>query len=139
MADVALNAARSKGASYADVRIGRYLNQFISAREKRVDNVVNAESYGLGVRVIVNGCWGFAATDNLTTDNIAKTAGIAVQIAKANSKLMDEPVKLAPQKGYGEVSGKRRSKKMLLRSLLKIRSTCYYQSTMQRSQTAPVL
>lgn len=106
MADVALNAAKSKGATYADVRIGRYLNQFISTREKRVDNVVNAESYGMGIRVIVNGCWGFAATDNLTTDNIAKTAAIAVQIAKVNSKLMDEPVKLAPQKGYGEVSWK---------------------------------
>jgi len=106
MADIALNAARSKGASYVDVRIGRYLNQFITTREKRVDNIANTESYGMGIRVIVNGCWGFAATDNLTTDNIAKTAALAVQIASVNSKLIDEPVKLAPQKGYGEVSWK---------------------------------
>ncbi len=106
MADIALNAAKSKGASYVDVRIGRYLNQFITTREKRVDNISNTESYGMGIRVIANGCWGFAATDNLTTDNIAKTAALAVQMAKVNSKLIDEPVKLAPQQGYGEVSWK---------------------------------
>jgi TldD protein len=106
MADTALNAAKAKGATYVDVRIGRYLNQFITTRERRVDNVTNTESYGMGIRVIANGCWGFAATDKLTTDNIAKTAALAVQIAKVNSKLIDEPVQLAPQKGYGEVSWK---------------------------------
>jgi TldD protein len=106
MADTALNAAKAKGATYVDVRIGRYLNQFLTTRERRVDNVTNTESYGMGIRVIANGCWGFAATDNLTTDNIAKTAALAVQIAKVNSKLIDEPVQLAPQKGYGEVSWK---------------------------------
>ena len=37
LADVGLNTARSGGATYADVRIGRYLNQFISTREARVD------------------------------------------------------------------------------------------------------
>ncbi|MBV9987562.1 MAG: hypothetical protein JO301_07780, partial [Chitinophagaceae bacterium] len=103
MADTALNAARSRGASYADVRIGRYINQFINTRERRVDAVANTESYGMGVRVLANGCWGFAATDNMTTDGIAKAAALAVQIAKANAKLMDAPVQLAPQKGYGEV------------------------------------
>jgi len=106
MADVALNAARSKGATYTDVRIGRYLNQFLITREDKVQNVVNTESYGLGVRVIANGSWGFAATDKLDNDSIAKAAGLAVQIAKENSRLLTEPVQLAPQKGYGEVSWK---------------------------------
>lgn len=106
MADVALNAARSAGATYADVRIGRYLNQIVATSEKRVENIANTESYGLGIRVIANGSWGFAATDELGTDSIAKTAKAAVAIAKGNSKLLTEPVKLAPQKGYGEVSWK---------------------------------
>lgn len=104
MADVALNAARSKGATYADVRIGRYLNQVISTRERQVQNVANTESYGLGIRVIANGSWGFAATDKLDNDSIAKAADLAVAIAKGNSKIMTEPVQLAPQKGFGEVS-----------------------------------
>lgn len=106
LADIALNAATSKGASYVDVRIGRYLNQSISTREKRVDNIANTESYGMGIRVIANGSWGFASTDNMTPDSIAKTAALAVQIAKFNAPLLEEPLKLAPQKGYGQVSWK---------------------------------
>src|SRR5215217_8683452 len=71
LADAALNAAKSKGASYADVRIGRYLNQFVVTREDKVQNIVNTESYGMGVRVIANGSWGFAATDKMDNDGIA--------------------------------------------------------------------
>ena len=106
MADVALNAARAKGATYTDVRIGRYLNQFVVTREDKVQNIVNTESYGMGIRVVANGGWGFAATDKLDNDGIAKAAELAVAIAKENSRLLTEPVRLAPQKGYGEVSWK---------------------------------
>jgi TldD protein len=106
MADVALNAAKSKGASYVDVRIGRYLNQSVITRETRVQNIANTETYGMGIRVLANGCWGFAATDKMDNDSIAKAADLAVRIAKENSKLLSEPVQLAPQKGYGEVSWK---------------------------------
>ena len=104
LADVALNAARAKGATYADVRIGRYLNQFVITREDKVQNVVNTESYGAGVRVLANGTWGFAATSQLSPDSIARAAEEAVAIAKANSKLGGEPVVLAPVKGAGAVA-----------------------------------
>nr|WP_295871215.1 TldD/PmbA family protein [uncultured Chitinophaga sp.] len=106
LADVALNTARSKGATYADVRIGRYLNQFVVTREARVQNIANAESFGVGIRVIANGCWGFAATNTVTKEAIAKAAERAVAVAKANSRVTTTPVQLAPQKGYGEVSWK---------------------------------
>ena len=104
LADVALNAATQRGASYADVRIGRYLNQSISTKEMRVETVANTESYGAGVRVIVDGAWGFMATDQLTPESIVRAATEAVAIAKANAKLQSEPVVLAPQKGLGEVT-----------------------------------
>lgn len=103
-ADIALNAARSKGATYTDVRIGRYLQQYLFTRETRVQNIVNAESYGVGIRVIANGTWGFAATSDVSADGIARCAETAVAIAKANSKMQTEPVILAPQKGVGEVT-----------------------------------
>ncbi|WP_147202411.1 TldD/PmbA family protein [Segetibacter aerophilus] len=106
LSDAALTAARAKGASYADVRIGRYLNQFVSTREKRVQGIANTESFGVGIRVIANGCWGFAASNNVTKENIAKTAERAVAVAKANSKIQANTVQLAPQKGYGEVAWK---------------------------------
>ena len=106
LADVALNAAKAKGATYTDIRIGRYLNQFVATREKRVQGVVNTESYGVGVRVIANGCWGFAATNTVTKEAVAKAAEQAVAVAKANAKISGENVQLAPQKGFGEVSWK---------------------------------
>ncbi len=106
LADVALNAAKAKGATYADVRIGRYLNQFVATRENKVQGVANTESFGAGVRVLANGCWGFAASDNVTKENIARTAERAVAVAKANAKIQGEAVQLAPQKGFGEVSWK---------------------------------
>jgi len=106
MADVALNAARSKGATYTDARIGRYLNQFVVTRDKNIENIVDTESYGMGIRVIANGCWGFAATDKLDNDSIARAAETAVAIAKENARIQGEPVKLAPQKGYGDVTWK---------------------------------
>lgn len=106
LADTALNAAKASGATYADVRIGRYLNQFIITRENKVENVVNTESFGTGVRVIANGTWGFASTNDVSPDGIAKAAKQAVLIAKANAKVQKEPVKLAPVQSYGEVSYK---------------------------------
>ncbi|GAA4503692.1 TldD/PmbA family protein [Hymenobacter ginsengisoli] len=106
LADAALNAARSAGASYADVRIGRSLNQYVFTREKQVQNIVSTESYGVGIRVLVNGCWGFASTSVVTEASLAATARLAVEIAKADKLVMKEPVQLAPQQGYGEVSWK---------------------------------
>ncbi|HMG93357.1 MAG TPA: TldD/PmbA family protein [Chryseolinea sp.] len=104
LADAGLNAAKSGGATYADVRIGRYLNQFVITRENKVQNVINTESFGAGVRVIVNGTWGFASSNDVTDEGIKKTSERAVAIAKANSKFQKEPVKLAPVQPYGEVT-----------------------------------
>lgn len=111
MADVALNTAKSMGATYADSRIGRYLNQYVFTREDKVQNVVNTESFGIGIRVIVNGTWGFASTNEVTEDGIKKATEKAVAIAKANSKFQKEPVELAPVSGQGEVSWKTPIKK----------------------------
>lgn len=104
LADVALNTARSGGASYGDVRIGRYLNQFLTTRENKVQNIVNTESFGVGIRVIHSGTWGFAATNIVTADGIRKATERALAIARANAKFQKEPVRLAPEKGHGEVS-----------------------------------
>ena len=111
MADVALNTAKGLGASYADARIGRYLNQFVRTREDKVQGVVNTESFGIGIRVIANGTWGFASTNDVTPDGIKKATEQAVAIAKANSKFQTNPVVLAPEASYGEVSWKTPIKK----------------------------
>jgi TldD protein len=104
LADAAMNAATKAGASYCDVRIGRYLNQFITTRDLNVENIVNTESSGVGVRVLANGAYGFVSTNVMTPDSVAEAARQAVAIAKANARLQAEPVRLAPVKGVGEVA-----------------------------------
>ena len=81
LADAALNAATQAGASYCDVRVGRYVNQFITTRDTRVENIVNSESIGVGIRVIAGGAYGFASTNQMTPEAIAATAKQAVAIA----------------------------------------------------------
>ncbi len=103
LADAALTAATGAGASYCDVRVGRYLNQYVITRERLVENVVSTESSGVGIRVIAGGAWGFAATSELTVDGVAMAARQATAIAKANAINQTAPVQLAPTPGVGEV------------------------------------
>ena len=98
LANEALNVARGAGASYADVRIGRYRRQHIQTRELQVTTVSDDESYGLGIRTLVDGCWGFAATSTMTRDGIQKAAREAVAIARAARSVQRHPVELASAK-----------------------------------------
>src|SRR5687768_1763869 len=102
----AVNAGRSAGASYADVRIGRYRQSFVFTREQQIVNTVDTDSIGAGVRALVDGTWGFAATKTLTTDAVAAAAREAVAIARANRIARDQPVQLAPTQSYPNASWK---------------------------------
>lgn len=93
---LALDTAKSAGASYADVRISRNRNQAIFTREQRVQNLVDNETFGFGVRVLVDGAWGFAASRDLTREEVARVARQAVTQARANRTTMVRPVTLAP-------------------------------------------
>jgi TldD protein len=96
LADAALSAAKQAGATYADIRINRYRNQFIFTRDRRVQNIVNTEDYGFGIRLIVDGTWGFASSNVVTKEEMLRVAAQAAGIAKANRKVNAEPVRLAP-------------------------------------------
>jgi TldD protein len=102
----ALSAAKGAGASYSDVRIGRYRTSSVSTRERRITRTADTDSIGAGVRVLVDGTWGFAATNLMTTDAVAATARDAVVIAKANRIVRDKPVQLAPTEKYSDVTWK---------------------------------
>ncbi len=95
VADAALQQAAKLGASYADIRVNRYRREQISTREQQVQGVQRSTSYGFGVRVLVNGAWGFAAS-NVVEPSSARTATEqAVAIAKANAILATRKVTLA--------------------------------------------
>ena len=103
LADAALTTARAGGAQYCDVRVGRYLRQSVITREARVENIVNGESAGTGVRVLADGAWGFAATHVQTPEAVAQATRTALSIAKANARNQTRKVELAPTPALGEV------------------------------------
>jgi TldD protein len=92
----ALAAAQKAGASYADVRIVRRRNESVSTREDHVVGVGQSESYGVGVRVVAGGAWGFAASSRVVPAEAERVARLAVDIARANSTVVKRPVALAP-------------------------------------------
>ena len=99
-ADAALGRAASLGASYADIRVNRYRRESIATRERQVQNVSRSASYGLGLRVLVNGAWGFAATHRVTPADARRVADEAVAIARANAVLATRKVVLADAEAH---------------------------------------
>jgi TldD protein len=92
----ALDAARRVGAEFADARIARSRTSSVSTREQQIVNVAEGDTMGLGVRVLVQGTWGFGATRTLTRDGAAAAARDAVAIARANRLPDADRVRLAP-------------------------------------------
>jgi TldD protein len=109
LAAVALAEAKKQGATYCDIRINRYREQFSGYRlspqrggtqTDEVPFVNDSQTFGFGVRVIAKGQWGFAASPIVTAAEIARITREAVTVAKANSVLQAQPVRLAPTKSY---------------------------------------
>ena len=96
LADIALSTAKKLGASYADIRINKYRLETISTREKQVQTVARGQNFGFGVRVLVKGTWGFAASPLVTPEEVQRVTKEAVEIARANSLFQTNPIKLAP-------------------------------------------
>ena len=95
VADAAMDAARRAGASYADVRVSTNRNQNVGTREQRVTGLSDSETSGVGVRVLVDGTWGFAADSRIASDSAVEVAGKAVAQARANRAAQRRPVELA--------------------------------------------
>ncbi|NUR36404.1 MAG: TldD/PmbA family protein [Gemmatimonadaceae bacterium] len=92
----ALDAAKLGGAEFADARIGRYRNNFVITREQQIVNVVDTDSLGVGVRVLVSGTWGFGASRDLTKAGVVAATKEALAIARANALPAADRVRLAP-------------------------------------------
>lgn len=99
----AVDAARSAGASFADVRLamGRYVmlrgqfdaNQFVDPAMSVPDLTVTI-SYG--IRAVVDGTWGMASGQDLSPDAITAAAQAAVARARANRPRRARTLELAP-------------------------------------------
>jgi len=94
---LAIDAATSQGATYADVRVMDIRQRYLSTKNGETAQVRESESLGLGVRVIVDGAWGFASTDDLSRQGILSAALKAIEIAKASALAKKQDVQLAPE------------------------------------------
>ncbi len=92
--DRALDTAAQLGAGYADARVVRRQDESISIKTGRVEGVASGESEGFGVRVLVDGAWGFASSHELTTAEADRVAGEAVRIARASATALRDPAHL---------------------------------------------
>ncbi|MEK6620395.1 MAG: DNA gyrase modulator, partial [Chloroflexota bacterium] len=79
----AIDTARTRGASYADVRFVRREVEDVSIKNGHLDGVDRSDSFGFGVRVVAGGAWGFAASQVVTAHEADRVAALAVEIAKA--------------------------------------------------------
>jgi TldD protein len=94
IADWALELAVSRGASHAEARIVNERARALGTRNGRVAVASDSESLGVGVRVLCDGGWGFAATQELTRAGVERCALLAVEIARASARVQREPVRL---------------------------------------------
>jgi TldD protein len=104
LADAALSQAKALGAQHADFRAERIRQQDIRLSDGNLQTLADSDDTGLAVRVIVDGTWGFAAAVDLTPDAAARAARQAVEVARVAAALNTEPIELAPEPGYGDVS-----------------------------------
>ena len=96
----ALDTVKSRATSYADVRAMHLRQRDLTTKNGRVGTLAQSESIGLGIRVLANGAWGFAATDRLTRDGVGACATHALAIAKASALAKREDVQLTPEDAY---------------------------------------
>ena len=87
----ALNIAEQRGATYADIRVVSRDTQRVAVKNGQVEALQQDETQGFGVRVIVNGAWGFASSSRLEPAEVERVVAQAVAIAKASAltKLRD--------------------------------------------------
>ena len=98
VASWALNVAALRGASYADVRLADDRHRGLTTKNGKVGSASVAESFGFGVRVIADGAWGYAASDDLSRNGVEAIAARAVEIAKASARVKQHDIQMAAEK-----------------------------------------
>ncbi len=96
LSELALDLTKDKGASYADIRIERIEDENLSVKNQTPELIKRSSDFGFGIRVIVNGAWGFAASADLSEEDIKRVSLQALDIAEASSRLKKKDVAQAP-------------------------------------------
>ncbi|NIO37334.1 TldD/PmbA family protein [Candidatus Bathyarchaeota archaeon] len=94
----ALEEAEKNGASYADIRISEIIKEGLTVKNGEPEVVNLLQTKGFGVRVIVEGAWGFAGSIDINDTEIEETVKKAISIARASSLLKKADAALIPEK-----------------------------------------
>ncbi len=100
IANWVLDICSARGVQYAEARIVDERQRALATKNGKIGGASDAESLGIGIRVLANGAWGFAATEDLTRAGVETAARLALEIAHASAKVKQEDVRLAPEKAY---------------------------------------
>ena len=100
LATLAVDLIRQAGCEYGDIRICNYRKQSLFARDRSLNRLADNISYGFGVRVLLDGAWGFVASYRLTAEEISRIVNLAIDTAKGSRLTQQEPVKLVPVAAY---------------------------------------
>ncbi|HEY9712446.1 MAG TPA: TldD/PmbA family protein [Chroococcales cyanobacterium] len=100
LAQRAIDVAIGLGATYADARVINQDYQYIQTKDLTVAGLNLGTSRGIGIRVLCNGGWGFASTQELTQEGVTVAARRAVEVAMASSLCLAKPVELAREPVY---------------------------------------
>jgi TldD protein len=92
--ELALDAADQAGASYADVRVSERETESLTVKNGALQAADSARSAGFGVRVLLDGAWGFAASSSLEPDEVTRVTHEAVAVARASGLARRDPVQL---------------------------------------------
>jgi TldD protein len=104
LADAALSRARELGVEHADVRVERIRTASLHLHDTKLETSYDDDERGLSVRVVHDGTWGFAGGAVISAEAASRLADEAVAIARASRSLNNEPVELAPEPSYGDVT-----------------------------------
>ena len=100
LSEAAISAGKAAGATHVDVRIERTRSGLLALRDVDLQSQADETIFGIGVRVIVNGAWGFASSPDVSIATAKKMAEIAVSMAKTSKPLSTEEVTLTPEPVY---------------------------------------
>ncbi|MGE5369423.1 MAG: TldD/PmbA family protein [Chloroflexota bacterium] len=94
LADLALQGARAGGASYADIRLGETLREYAAARDDRLEHFDERSTRGFGLRVLLDGCWGFYGARRLDAASVTEGVARALENARAVRPIQSQPIAL---------------------------------------------
>jgi len=100
LTDAFRNAAEKLGISYGDIRIIEGGSEAITVRNGRVEEVSRQTDIGFGVRVLHKGCWGFAASRDVSAREVERITRLAYEIAEASALAKKRDIRLVPEPAH---------------------------------------